>query len=433
MITRSWRPRRAEAGDWPSSGSPDCYIVVDPGTTRLRVGIVQVSHGQAAILGWSEGAWPDGTDPATLLAACERLLARALEMAEHGVDGPCAAEQILVGVPQSHLRAGSWSVNQRRLSQSEPIDEHELSGLLGRGLRLAVQGLLSRSLPTDREGSGRRPTRRLSGSAWVLVDATPVAITVDGRRVTDPVGFDGAQLGTTVFAAMADVATLESWRLIGKDLGLSALTLAPMPLVLTAGLPGAEGVALDIGGVTTDVILWRAGRPVTVDSLPLGGESVTAALVEKWHLAPERAEQVKRMYTSGRLEREAGAQLRDAMRPAVQLWLEETEAVLELMNRDEPLPGHVYLLGGGSALPEMAEATRALAWSERLVFSRYPQVRCLQPTDVPGLSNATGQTFAAGDLSLLALSAWAARRGCSQDRPELLLGRLCTRYQRGWC
>jgi hypothetical protein len=394
--------------------------------------VIQVAGGQATILGWGEGPRPRGADTASLLAACQEVLPGIEAMAEQYVEGPCVADQGVVGVPQSQLRAGSWSVTQRRPTPGEAVDERELGALLDRSLRLAVQALLSVERRPDAEGRTRAVSSPKRDRGWVLVDAAAVMMTVEGRRVTDLVGFCGAQIGATVFAALAEASTVETWRLIGKSLGFSALTLVPLPLVLTAGLPDMEGILLDIGGMTTDLILWHAGRPVTVDSVAVGGDSVTATLVDRWRLAPERAEQVKQMYASGQLEEDACAQVREVMLPAVRLWLEKTEGALALMNRDGLLPEHLYLLGGGAVLPEMMEATRALAWSERLRFSRYPQVRHFQPTDLPGLVNPTGQPLGAGDLSLLALSAWAARRTHSQDRPGRLLDHLCAKYQRDW-
>jgi hypothetical protein len=94
------------------------------------------------------------------------------------------------------------------------------------------------------------------------------------------------------------------------------------------------------------------------------------------------------------------------------------------MNRDEQLPQQLYLLGGGSALPEVAKAVRSLAWSQRLRFFRYPQVRRLRPTDVPGMVNRTEHGRDPGHVSALALAAWAARQHGAADRPARLLNEL---------
>ena len=115
-----------------------------------------------------------------------------------------------------------------------------------------------------------------------------------------------------------------------------------------------------------------------------------------------------------------------ALSPTLQIWLEEMEAALADLDQDQSLPQHLYLVGGGSGLPVMAEAVRALAWSDRLHFVRYPQVGRLQPTDVSGVINRTGLGRAAGDVTALALAAWAAYQSQTPDRPSRILHELCT-------
>jgi hypothetical protein len=95
------------------------------------------------------------------------------------------------------------------------------------------------------------------------------------------------------------------------------------------------------------------------------------------------------------------------------------------LSSSAPLPDQVHLIGGGSALPEMLDAVRALAWSQRLHFARYPQVSRLRPTGVPGVVNRTDTGRKMGDVSALALSAWAVQVQGRRDRPDLLISELC--------
>jgi hypothetical protein len=257
-----------------------------------------------------------------------------------------------------------------------------------------------------------------------LVDAAPVALTVDGRGVTDPVGFRGKEIGATVFAGLARVETIQTWGLVARELEFSTLILAAAPLALAVGLSEPQGMLLDVGGATTDLTWWRTGRPVALDSLPTGGMALTRALVQKWSLSPERAERLKRAYAAGRLPDDAQAQVGEIMSSALRAWSEETEAALARLSQDELLPQQLYLLGGGSILPEMFEAIRSLAWSQRLHFSRYPQVDRLRPTDVPGVVNRTDLGRGAGDMSALALAAWAAHQNRPSERPARILAEI---------
>lgn len=394
-----------------SNGSPVYFGVVEPGTTTLRLLVVEAAEGQATVLGWAEGpGWTRvGADRRTLATACGDALAHAEEIAQALGDRWVLPDQMLVGLPASQLRAQAWSITQRRSRPDRPVDERELQALLDRTLRLAVNRL--RGI----EGADR---------GWVLMDAAPVGFTIDGRGVTDPVGFRSHEVGATVFAALALAEVVETWGLVARELEFTALTLTAAPLALAIALSTSQGILMDIGGGTTDLIWCRAGRPYMLASLASGGEALTRSLGRKWNRSPDWAERLKRAYSSGTLTAEGKAEVQEVLWPGLQAWLEETEAAMARLNRDEALPQHLYLLGGGSALPEMTEAVRSLAWSQRLHFARYPQVCRLQPTDVPGVVNRTSMGREMGDVSALALAAWIAKLKEPPERPGQILNEL---------
>lgn len=393
------------------TGSPVYFGVVEPGTTTLRLLVVEVAEGQATVLGWAEGpGWTSmEADLQSLVAVCRDALAHAEEMAKTPGDFWVLPDQIMVGLPASELRGRAWSFTQRRSRPDRPVEERELEALLDRTLRLAVNRL--------RGGDGE-------GRGWVLVDAAPVGFTIDGRGVTDPVGFRGHEIAATVFAALAPVGVVETWRLVAQELEFSALTLTAAPLALAAALSGPQAILVDIGGGTTDLIWCRAGRPYMLESLASGAGALSRLLIRTWNLSPDRAERLKQAYSSGKLGVEERVQVQEVLWAGLQAWLEATETAMARLNQDEALPQHLYLLGGGSALLEMTEAVRSLAWSQRLRFARYPEVGQLRPTDVPRVVNRTSLGRELGDVSALALAAWIARLHQPPERPARILSAL---------
>ncbi len=406
-----WKRNRSRRSQ-RSAGSPVSFGVVEPGTTTLRLCVVEVDDGQATVLGWAEeqGWTGNEAETASLVNACDKALLQAENIARSSGERWLLPDQLIVGLPASQLRGRSWAIVQQRPESGRPVDERELEALLERTLRLAVNRLVS-DLPEDHD--------------WLLIDAAPVVLTVDGRGVTDPIGFRGYELGVAVFAAMARLGVVQTWGAVAKELEFSSLTLTATPLALASGLPVAHGILVDIGGAATDLVWCSAGRPVVLDSLPIGGHALTAALARKWGLTAGKAERLKRAYSGRKLGAEAEAQVQGVLWPTLLRWLEDTEAAMARLSHDEPLPQNLYLLGGGSALPEMAEAVRSLAWSQQLRFERYPQVSCLQPTDVPGVVNRSGRGRDLGDVSALALASWVAEQQWSSDRPARILSELC--------
>jgi hypothetical protein len=289
-----------------------------------------------------------------------------------------------------------------------------LEALLSRALRLTANRLLGGDAPGDAEDP-----------AWLLVDAAPVALSVDERGVTDPLGFRGRELGAMVFAALAPADTIVTWRAVAQGLEFSALTLAAAPLAVAAGVSQPQALLVDVGGVTTDLTWCQAGCPVALASVAQGGVDLTRALLRKWRITPDKAERLKRAYANGRLSAEAREQVLEVLAPTLQGWLQAAEAALTGLNQDQPLPSRLYVLGGGGSVPAVRETLRALAWSRRLHFARYPEVGRLEPTDVPGVVNRTEFGREGGDVTALALAAWAARQSQAPGRPDQILAALC--------
>lgn len=383
-----------------------CVCIVDPGTTALRVLVAEVRDGRAQVWGWSEVPAESAARPDRLAAACEEALVQAERMAQERAGHWLMADQMIVGLPSAVLRGRAWPVTQQRSRPERPVEESELAGLLARALRLAGHHLAD-------------------GPDWRLVDSAIVAMSMDGHGVSDPVGFKGREMSASVFAALAPADQIDAWCVAARQLELSTLTLTAAPLVLAAGTTAPHSVLIDVGGETTDLALCRAGCPLALESLPAGGTELTRALVQKWGLAPGRAEQVKKLYTGGGLPADAGTQIREVIMPALRDWLAAIENALIRLSPDEPLPQRLVLLGGGSALPEIGEAMRTLAWSDRLQFARYPEVGRLLPADIPDVVNGTDRGRAAGDVTALALAAWAGRQTHAPARPARVLAGLC--------
>ena len=404
--------RRSIRRNRRSPRSPASYAIVEPGSTTLRLCVVEVADGRSTVLGWAEGPGWTGSpaDIAALVSTCDEALVQAERMAQSSGDRWLIPDQLVVGLPASQLRGRSWAVTQERPQPDRLVDERELEALLERTLRLAVNRLLSED--TDSGG-------------WLLVDAVPVALTVDGHGVTDLIGFRGQEMGAAVFAAMTRTDTVQMWGAVAEELEFSALTLTAAPLALAAGLAVSHGILVDIGGAATDLVWCSAGRPIVMESMPIGGNALTGALARKWGLTAGRAERLKRAYSGSELNADAETQVQSVLWPTLLQWLDDMESALERLSHDEPLPHHVYLLGGGSALTEMFDAVRSLAWSQRLHFSRYPEVSSMRPTDVPGVMNRTGMGRELGDVSALALSSWVAKQQREVDRPGRILAELC--------
>jgi hypothetical protein len=384
---------------------------VDAGSTALRVLVVAPGADGATVWGWGER--PAGSDPVTMAddsaEAFEEALTTAEAMAEDRAERWRAADQIVVGLPAWQVRGWAAPVIQRRAQASRAIDERELEALLSRALRLSLNKV------------------KAEDEDWVLLDAVPAALGVDGQGVTDPVGFRGAELIASVFAVAARAQTVEGWRQLAERNGFLSLTITAGALALAACPTGPQGIVLDVGGAHTSAVWWRGGRPMSADSVSTGSGLLTECLVRKWGMSSEKAQTLQRSFAAGHLAADVRAQIAETLEPALGVWFQTVEGMLAEMHEraGEPLPHRMLVCGGGSAVPEMMDAARALIWSQRFTFERYPELDRLRPTDVPGITNRTELGRAAGDVSALALAAWAAESAKPAGRPARILHKLC--------
>ena len=248
-----WRASRSPERRFRPLGPSANFCVVDPGASRIRLLLVEVEEGRSVLWGWDEARSQIDAGVHRLLRVCEGMLGRAEEMALARVPRWPLTDQMLVGLPASELRAGAWSVTQRRSLPESPVKEDELRALLGRALRLAVNQLRSAapSVGISQQSKGR--SRRRHGSDWLLVDATIVALQVDGKTVSDPVGFRAQEVTASVFAALARSETIDLWRQVAQGLEFSLLTVTAAPMALVSSLSESRGILVDVGGATTSL------------------------------------------------------------------------------------------------------------------------------------------------------------------------------------
>ncbi len=212
-------------------------------------------------------ACPD-LDVQSLAIVSEGALSQAEGMAQDRAEQWLMADQMVVGLPASQLQGWAPSVTQRRAQPERPIDERELAGLMGRALRLAVGRIGTGDEGDSPRSKTARPLpgghRERGDPAWRLVDSAVVALSVDDHGVTDPVGFKGRDFGATVFTAVAQSGTIDTWCEVARRLEFSALTLAAAPLALAAGLAEPRLVS-DRRGRQDDRSDLQSGRPAGGD------------------------------------------------------------------------------------------------------------------------------------------------------------------------
>ena len=404
--------RNKERNDKPSFRS-----VIDLGTEYVKALVVEVQEDRAVIIGQGiarhKGSYAsDGAigDLETVTATCDQALRQAEDMTEKVYGRKVVPDRAVMGVPSLLVRGAAYTVKQQRSSPRRPVSQRELTQLLQRVQRLALQQL-------SQEFAGRELT---------LVDTSIAEIAIDGHGVTDPVGFRGENLAVTIFNALALREGLDGLRSIAQGLELEPPLLVPESQVVAFFLKGSEVIGLDVGGRGTEIVWTRNGGLLASRTMPLGGRAVSQRLAEGLHLSLQGAETLKLSYSHSQISETTRAAVGEILSGAVGTWLAEVERKLMALAGGGTLPHCIYLWGGGSQLPELVEAVKTFPWMRELLFARCPEVEVLNPERVPGLLDRTGLSLGRGGLIVMGLTHWACANEMKNeaDLPVQLLAKV---------
>jgi hypothetical protein len=410
LLQNPFRKNR-EANDKPSFRS-----VIDLGTEYVKVLVVEVREGRAVIISQGvarhKGSYASSSaigDLGAVTATCDQALRQAEDMTEQVYGRKVVPDQAVMGIPSALIRGGAYTVKQQRSSPTRPVSQRELTQLLQRVQRLALQQL----------------SQEFASKGLALVDSVITEIVIDGHRVTDPVGFRGENLAVTVFNALALRESLGGLRSIAKGLELEPPLLVPESRVVASFLKGSEAIGLDVGGRETEIFWTRNGGLLASRAMSLGGRAISQRLAEGLCLSFQEAEDLKLSYRA-QVNETASVSLGEVLNGAVAVWLTEVERHLMALSVEGDLPHCIHLWGGGSELPELVEAVKTYPWMRELPFARCPEVEVLNPERVSGVLDRTGLSLGRGGLMVMGLARWACademKNGASL--PEQLLAKV---------
>lgn len=347
-------------------------IVEDETSTDPRVEVVGVGREHQKLSDMHSGAIADISG---VVENCDAALSAAEDMA--GV----SANDVVVGIAGELVKGSSTSINYKRTDSKKPIDNDELQEIVER-----VEG---RAL--------ERAQAELSWESGVenieitMVNAAVVNFSVDGYKVTDPVGFQGKDVEVQLFCAFAPMVHISALERVARDLSLNLVGITAEPFAVAKSVSAEQGetfgaVFIDVGGGTTDIALVNEGGVEGTRMFGIGGRSFTNAVSKSLDISFEEAEERKCNVTSGPEDEE----VRKALVPTVKVWLSGVELALEEFDTVDQLPSKILLCGGGSGLPYIRRALESKKWRENVPISDTITVDHIQPDQVNRVTDTTG-------------------------------------------
>lgn len=270
----------------------------------------------------------------------QKALNELLEKAEKELN--CDIRQIVVGIAGSHLRG---HMTEKSINiENDLISQNHIE-----------------KLSKQVEESEVNPYRE-------LLHCIPFHFQIDGREpVKNPVGLSGIKLTGRYYCIDADKSYLKDVVRLCNTVGLEVLQLFSEPFasasVTISDKLKQSGVALaDIGGGTTDGIVFQNGKPASVFTINIAGRMMTNDLAMALNLDNPTAEKLKHdigLLRSGgsiqKAENIHGTQINIPSKYINQILeariLELASYIVEsLKNYKGRLGGGLVLTGGGSEI-----------------------------------------------------------------------------------
>ena len=377
------------AGITKKRGKPvENYLVaLDIGTEFIKALVGRVVGNEVEIIGvgrshqeladMQAGAI---ADIAAVVANCDQALAAAEQQA--GI----SARTAVIGIAGELVKGTTSTVRFSRNNPNKELDIDEMERIIElvqeRAETKARQQLAW-------ELGGKDVQVRLVNSALVRID-------IDGYKVTNPVGFQGKDILVEMYTAFAPMIHIGALERTATELDLELLAVAAEPFAVARSVVGDDpnasisAVLMDVGGGTTDIAVVNEGGVEGTKMFGIGGRAFTHAIERELDIDFIKAEALKVGLGGDLVAAKQRPEVEKALNKTLNVWLSGVELALAEFNKLDHLPHRLLLCGGGSSLEMLMKRLEEGDWYKNLPFSKRPIVQHIQPEEVVGITDATG-------------------------------------------
>jgi len=334
----------------------DKYLVgLDIGSTKTCVLIAELAEEQVKFLALG-AAESKGLRKGSIvnLDAAISSIRRAVEEAE-GVSG-VPVESALIGVAGSHVRGLNCRGGVTLGSRPRDIEREDV--------RRAIDAARNISLPDDRE----------------VLHVLPHEFSVDSHDgIRDAIGMVGQRLEANVHVVTSSVIATQNLVTAANRAGILISDTVVEPLAsaeacLTQDERDLGTCLLDIGGGTTELVVYGGGVVRHTGAVPVGGDHFTNDLAVGLRTPIPEAERIKRHHgcaSVSLLQEDAAIEiasvgdrpprtifarmLTDIIEPRAQEFLSLIRDEMRRAGLDSQIPAGYVLAGGGARLTGLVE------------------------------------------------------------------------------
>ena len=384
-------------------------------------------------------------DIPAVVSTCEKALSNAEGMA--GV----ISKTCVVGIAGELIKGNTRTVRYRRKDSNKPISDQEMQLIIQRVQdKAGEQAKQEIALETDNPEVEVR-----------LINSAIVSLSIDGYKVSNPIGFKGSDLMIQFYTAFAPLVHISAIEKVCAELNLDLLAVAVEPFAVCRACLGNElesnfsAIVMDIGGGTTDIAVVDDGGVEGTKMFGIGGRSFTHQIATRTGLDYDTAEAVKLQLGGVSLDQltlkhkeetvadaekkneiqqilatpERAKKINQVIADNIEVWLGGVAVALEDFPLVEALPTRILLCGGGAGLASLQETLATSDWYTDLPFSRRPLVHLLDDVDIPGIENATTEDLDYSFITAFGLLRVAIDTLAGTDEPAGLRAKLAKLLQ----
>lgn len=229
-----------------------------------------------------------------------------------------------------------------------------------------------------------------------LVNSAVVSIEIDGYPVTNPVGFQGSDVMVQLYTAFAPLIHIGALERTAEQLDLDLIAVAAEPFGVARSVVGNDptgsisAILIDVGGGTTDIAVVNDGGVQGTKMFGIGGRAFTRSIERNLNVTYEQAEQLKIGLSTGKVPSKQVERVEAALSKTLDVWISGVELALSEFTKLDHLPHNVYLCGGGSSLQLLVDRLHDTNWYTKLPFTRKPLIEHINPDQITGMNDMTG-------------------------------------------
>jgi type IV pilus assembly protein PilM len=174
-----------------------------------------------------------------------------------------------------------------------------------------------------------------------------------------PIGFNEAKNAPRVLLVAAPIKIIDIYINIGMLAGLETIAIETESVAMGRAMFRSTGkknlVMLDFGANSTDMSIMSNGYMVFSQSIAIGSDSLTQAIVNKFNFEYSRAEEFKRNY--GVVENVLEGKIHEVLSPIIESIMVEVRRGVEFYKNKTltAAPADYVLNGDGALLPGLAD------------------------------------------------------------------------------